>query len=113
MSFEGHTQSFCLNGHHQFGGVDDDTNTKCYICGATQALVLLVDDTNCEQTGCIPPEKLKVLLITPEKKETCNLGHIHVIQHPTYKVPSKEDLSDLISYWDPVTKEYKLLKDFS
>ena len=64
MSYEGHVQHICANGH-RFDTDCRDTETKCD-CGAASAFHNDVDDTNCESWGVIPDYEWEKLLLTPE-----------------------------------------------
>lgn len=96
MSYEGREQHICANGH-QF-----DTNAKyqfdespvyCQYCGAESVWYNPVDDTNGEAYGEIVD--WRSLQLTAGYSETCNLGHLHVIEEATYRIPTKEELEKL------------------
>lgn len=106
MSYEGYNQFICKNGHrfdaHENYGSQRD---RCDVCQAEPAWCNSVDDTNCESDGVILD--FSSFVIEPEQKETCNLGHAHVIKHARYRVPSKEEAQALRHYWDG-EKHHKL-----
>ncbi|KKM81994.1 hypothetical protein LCGC14_1324030 [marine sediment metagenome] len=94
MSYEGYSQHICANGH-QFDNDCYADHNKCH-CGADSVFCNMVDDTNYYQDGIIPDWEWKKLELTPAKVEECNLGHKHLVEFPTYKVP--ED-PRLVIYW--------------
>lgn len=100
MSFEGFYQCFCKNGHLIQFDVYDDDSSPCPVCGTEFALKILVDDTNGEQSGVISKTALKSLVISPEVKQLCNLGHWHVVNQAVYRIPSPEELQSLRSFGD-------------
>jgi len=101
MSWEGHSQNFCENGHY-FGGSAgfDSEPTHCPFCKAKVAVCHLVDDTNIDAVGTITDEGLATFLLEPEETATCNLGHVHVTKHAVYRIPTREELQKLEHYWD-------------
>lgn len=99
MSYEGHNQFICKNGHRfnapeSYGNADN----RCDVCGQEPAWCNSVDDTNCESDGIILD--FSSLMIEPAKSEVCNLGHVHVTQHARYRIPSQEEAQALRHYWD-------------
>ena len=87
MSYEGYAQQICENGHLYERDVYD-SEESCPHCQGKSVFYNGVDETNCEQYGIIPPDQWEKLRLTEEKTETCNLGHVHVIARPTYRVPT-------------------------
>jgi hypothetical protein len=110
MSYEGHIQVLCENGHyHVYDAYDapqlswrdhdadaarnysndldflrkemEQTNWACPDCEARAAWFNSVDDTNGDGEDVCFVEK------TAAVRETCNLGHVHVTRHATYEVP--------------------------
>ena len=101
MSWEGHAQVFCINGHlhgnwDQYGAHD----TLCPSCKAPAALENVVDDTNGECDGTLTAEVLRSLLVSEAVIETCNLGHSHITKPEVYRIPALEELDSLQSFWD-------------
>lgn len=101
MSFEGYCQCICEKGHrfntpYDYAGDASD----CCPCGAQVALCNVVDDTNCDQYGVVTDDDWTPFLLTPERTQTCNLGHRHVVEAATYRVPTKDELRAAQSYWD-------------
>ena len=102
MSYEGHEQHICENGHlfttePQWQGSEEVY--KCH-CGALSAFSNSVDDTNCESHGIIPDDAWKKLQLLPEIREVCNLGHSHVLREATYRIPTRAELPELQHRWD-------------
>jgi len=97
MSYEGHSQYICKNGHRYDGDSYYD-NDRCHVCDSPSAWCNRVDDTNCESDGVI--NDWSSLLIEAAMTATCNLGHEHVIKHARYRVPTKDEAQQLRCYWD-------------
>lgn len=106
MKLERHMQSFCSNGHFTFMLIHDDKH--CRICKADIVLENIVELTATGKfsPGIILPEALESLLVTPTTYETCNLGHRHKTSENVYRVPSREELKSLQSYWDDTEEKY-------
>ena len=100
MSYEGYEQHICKNGHRFDTGCSfwSETAPKCDICKAESAFSNAVDTTNCDEYGCIVD--WSSLLLTAEVVETCNLEHMHVTKHETYRIPSEEEHTNLRTYHD-------------
>ena len=89
MSYEGYEQHICAKGHRfdtDCGHMFDHREDKCH-CGAKSVFCNSVDDTNCISFGIIPESEWEKLQLTPAKQQTCNLGHVHVVEEATYRVP--------------------------
>lgn len=95
MSWEGFYQSICENGH-RFDHYDEES--KCYICESPHIWINVVDDTNCSSVGMI--RDFSPVMILPEIMEVCNLGHKHIKQHATYRVPQKNELERWWKNWE-------------
>lgn len=100
MSWEGYSQNFCQNGHFFHGSAEYGVVPDACSCGASISLQNIVDDTNFENHGVIPPEVLQTLLINAEETATCNMGHVHVTKMAVFRIPSKEELPSLRYYWN-------------
>jgi ribosomal protein S27AE len=100
MSYEGHVQAICANGHYyEYDALDEDRS--CSECGAVVSWQNHVDDTNCESCGEIPHEKLeKLLLVSPAEAVVCNLGYPHVTKLAVWRVPTNEE-TDPLRCWRP------------
>lgn len=100
MSYEGHVQAICANGHYyEYDALDDDR--ACGMCQAPVSWQNHVDDTNCESYGEIPFEALeKLLLVSPEETAVCNMGHLHVTKAAVWKVPTNQE-TDPLRCWRP------------
>ena len=107
MSWEGFSQNICKNGHF-FNG-DARFNMEpivCDICNSNIAFQNIVDDTNGDQIGVITEEMLFKLLVSPAKREICNLGHEHIVKPAIFRIPSKEEVNSLRSYWNDEEKMF-------
>jgi len=99
MSYEGHEQHLCKNGHlwvepYSYG----DPIDPCLVCKEPSVWCNSVSDTNCDSFGEIL--SWVTLILTPEVVETCNLGHRHIMQPATYRQPNEAELEALRHYWD-------------
>jgi hypothetical protein len=97
MSYEGHYQALCKNGHPTtfpvlysgFGEQEEQESWRCpawingVVCGAKVEWLNSVDDTNGESYG-----HHKMIEIAPEEIRKCNFDHPHVWTAAIYK-PSK------------------------
>ena len=113
MSYEGHRNFLCANGH-LWDEPENYGNEDCGPCPYCKAEIVwenAVDETNCDDIGIIPPDEWKKLLLTPEKFETCNLGHRHSVAEPTYRVPSKEEHKFMRHYLNNRTGTYERLME--
>lgn len=85
MSFEGYYEKLCSNGHRRvFDALDyiyDDSSPEPCSCGAQFVFSHLVDETNCD------PHPYPFEVAIPEQRETCNLGHSHIVRETVYKIP--------------------------
>lgn len=90
MSYEGHVQQLCSNGHYLTADAYSD-NLAC-ACGAGIAWSNSVDDTNGDSFGVIPPEEFEKILVQEAVVETCNLGHNHVTSLAVYRIPQEGEL---------------------
>ncbi len=105
MSYETYFQALCENGHYnQLQGrtraPDSDSSPECNICKSKIVWTNIVDDTNGDHWGIIPPDLFKAFLKSSSKVETCNLGHQHLIFHEVYNLPTEEERLALRSYKD-------------
>ena len=102
MSYEGHYNFLCQNGHlwtepENYGSAGYG---PCPECKAEIVWQNAVDETNCDDVGVIPPDEWKKLLVTPEKVEVCNLGHHHNTAPAVYRVPTEEEHKQMRHHWD-------------
>lgn len=95
MSYEGHIQFICSQGH--YNEHDCYFEKKCD-CGSDTIWSNQVDDTNGDAFGIIPNFILDRFIASPVKIETCNLGHVHTVQKAIYNIPT--DTETLRHYWD-------------
>ena len=113
MSYEGYEQHLCKKGHlfsqdaMYFVGQEED-GPVCHHCNEPSVFFNSVDDTNGEEWGLITEDGWKMLLLTPEVRKVCNLGHEHVIKHATYRMPRNEELKSLRHYYDSDADEFRL-----
>lgn len=104
MSYSGYEQHFCKNGHYYEADIFYFTSGYpeiCPVCKQPSALVNSVDCTNGYNDGMIPPKFLEELLISPEVKEVCNLGHEHIVKYATYRIPTEDELDKIRVYGEP------------
>ena len=91
MSYEGNRQYWCPDGHYWFGPGEvynvGDNDHICFACKQEAAVTHDVDDTNCDNWGYVEPVE-----VSPGNWETCNLGHKHETEGPTYEIPTIEQL---------------------
>ena len=120
MGWNGYSEGLCTNGHrltwdpqeYMFGDNNGPYRgaPKCYHCQEPVVMQILVNQTNGENQGEITEENWKKLEITPEKKETCNLGHVHVVEQGVYRIPTNTELQKLRTYYnpdEPASREYQ------
>jgi hypothetical protein len=107
MSYEGHEQHLCAQGHLWVEPCSyGEPNEPCYVCKGPSVWCNAVDDTNCDSVGEILPEGWKSLELTPAVLETCNLGHPHVTRAATYRQPTELELEALRHYWDGAQEKW-------
>ena len=99
MSYEGHEQLLCKNGHLweepcNYGGASVE-DSICPHCQEKAVFCNSVDDTNYYGENSIPAEQWEKLKISEGKTETCNLGHLHILEQPRYRVPSPKELKHI------------------
>ena len=94
MSYEGSKQHICMNGHRF--DTDYGQNNICPFCKKRSAFINYVDHTNGDSYGTIVD--WSSFLISPEVKETCSLGHEHVMVHAIYRIPSDKECQKLRCY---------------
>ena len=93
MSYEGFEQHLCTNGHYwEEDSSYAETDNVCPFCKTPSVWYNCVDETNCEGVGYIP---MQALLVTPAIKQTCNLGHEHVITPEVYRIPSNDEMDKM------------------
>ena len=94
MSYEGHYQALCKNGHQTgfpvlysgYGEREQRDAWRCNawidgkVCGAGVEWINSVDDTNCESYG-----HHHMIEVTPEEIKKCNFDHPHIWTAATYK----------------------------
>lgn len=119
MSYEGYIQHLCANGHRFDTAADYafcEQEHKCSECGTLSVFQNDVDDTNGESVGVIADEDWERFKISEDVVEMCNLGHIHLMKAATYRIPTKEELEEVRSYWSyndwTRNGEWKRLKDY-
>jgi len=100
MSYKGYCQYICKKGH-RFDGIDiwrardGGVDVRCNICKATWVVANEVDKTNGEEFGYICEQDWHSFLDTPEKVVICNYGHMHVLEHATYRIPSESEIYNI------------------
>lgn len=94
MSYKGYVQAICENGHrYDFEAYESDA--VCPVCKGRPSFENGVDNTNGCSHGHVLSEEWDRFLLGVETVVTCNLGHPHVVQHATYRIPTKEELKPL------------------
>jgi hypothetical protein len=107
MSYEGILQLLCTNGHYwTINFREEDLVIKCPICSEPVVFRNSVDNTNGDSWGMILMEHF---LKTPEVKQTCNLGHEHVVQAATYQIPTREERNQFRCYIDWKSEKMKFI----
>lgn len=97
MSYEGYDQCLCGNGHL----FEQDCYNECNCdCGSPTHFLNSVDNTNGDDVGIILSSDWKKFLISEEKSQTCNLGHVHVTHRAIYRIPKADELVGIRSYKD-------------
>ena len=101
MGWDGYQQNICANGHSGDSSGDDglyyssnEEDIKCH-CGAKYIWWNLVDTTNgsfnVDAEGNETSERIDGFVeleqLTAAVTEVCSLGHVHVTQAATYKIP--------------------------
>lgn len=108
MSYEGHVQTICENGHYSvFGCYSEPDHCDC---GAKIAWRNSVDDTNGYSVGEILDVDLKKALVTPPTFCTCACGHSHMREQPIYRIPTPEETKAWQQRWDGDENWYYLAK---
>lgn len=119
MSFEGFYQSLCELGHYNIHDLYWDSGPhdewKCSYCKAPIIWWNLVNTTNGSYCDCPRGQyelfgsegdpdcegceycdkgridgKVALEILVPEKIETCNLGHNHIVEETRYKIPEEK-----------------------
>lgn len=99
MSYEGYEQHICQNGHYFETDCSYFSNSElCPWCQATSAFINSVDCTNGDNDGIILDSVWDEFLICPAVKQTCNLGHEHIVRQATYRIPTQEELKKIRVY---------------
>lgn len=108
MSYEGTEEYLCKKGHLWAGPCTygNEDAYPCPTCGTPPVWMHSIDDTNCDAVGHIPDEEWDKLLISPQVRETCNLGHSHVKEEARYRQPTGEELKEMQHYWDSAKNAY-------
>lgn len=84
MSYEGHTQTICLNGHYRIW--DCYSEPDVCSCGAAFGMVNMVDDTNGESAYEIQMADLAKFIKKPA--DTCHCCG-HQTSEPLYNIPTE------------------------
>ena len=101
MSYEGHEQCICKKGHYYERDAYAQGEELLCACGEPSAWVNCVDDTNCDSSGLIPFNLLvERFRISEARTETCNLGHVHMVEPEVFRIPGATEMAGLRHYWD-------------
>lgn len=104
MSYEGYEQYLCDNGHY-FEGDSWTAIEECPSCKGKVAWNNSVNETNCDGIGYVPMDQF---LIHPDKTETCNMGHVHVVESAVYRIPTAKETKDAQTYYEQDGTRYNL-----
>ncbi|MCZ2224659.1 MAG: hypothetical protein LC122_13630 [Chitinophagales bacterium] len=103
MSYEGHEQHFCKNGHLF---TEDDWMSrasinvpKCPYCQEESVICNPVDDTNFESYGIIPDFELAKLMISSSYECKCGCPVKHIVP-AVYRIPSRDEIEHM-RYYQP------------
>lgn len=91
MSYEGHVQALCKEGHlNEYDCRYNDVNhdLDCF-CGAQIIWENNVDDTNCESYGEIDMGQFKIKDAVIDECPTCH--HQKIIADEVYRIPTEEE----------------------
>jgi hypothetical protein len=90
MSYEGHTQNLCKNGHYWTGGEGYYNEIgSCPDCDEKEPIwTNAVDDTNCDSYGFIEMDQF---LISKAEHKTCDMGHAHEVKPEVFRIPTAEE----------------------
>lgn len=112
MSYEGREEYLCAKGHLWVGPcLYGNEPLTCHVCDTPPVWMHSIDDTNCDAVGFIPDEEWDKLLLTPEVRKTCDLGHSHTVEEATYRQPTTEELRAMEHYWDGRKNAYVRLSE--
>lgn len=78
MSYEGHEQLWCSNGHYSECDAYDDVPKTCRFCGAEIVFSNSVDDTNCQSYGYIRPKKISPAVTGVTEKTLYEASELYV-----------------------------------
>lgn len=84
-------QHICLEGHRFDSDVVFPHQTICPTCGSGSGFCNIVNDYDMDQHGIILEESFNLFIIREEKKEMCNLQHLHTVP-ALYRIPSKKEV---------------------
>lgn len=103
MSYEGHEQVVCKNGHYYRRAASynifSEDGEKCPSCQATDGWHNNVDDTNCDSYGEIPFELFEArFLVSKAVGKMCDMGHYHELTPAVYRVPTREETRHMRHY---------------
>lgn len=93
MSYKGHSQCICLDGHYFIKDCYDSNEEFCHIsnCKAPIAMNNMVDDTNGESNGLILDKDLAKFIVHRPEICTCECGHKHLRVPTLYRIPTPEE----------------------
>ncbi len=97
MSYEGYTQNICKAGHYYERDCYEEYEL-CGVPGCTEppAWSNSVDQTNGEEFGVIPDEKLDTFIISkPGTHECPTCHHVKLEGYTIYRIPTKEETREM------------------
>ena len=102
MSYEGHIQALCENGHYNsYDESYEDESPACSVCGAPIVWTNSVDDTNNDAFGEV---LMKQLEIHPEEytitKEVVDGRSVVITRRipAVYRIPNKDETDELRTF---------------
>lgn len=95
MSYEGFEQVLCKNGHlREFDCWNSvelfHAGDLCPVCNEVYVYRHGVNETNWIIEDDPSTMRRSFMVNVPECRETCNLGHQHIVVEARYKIPEKE-----------------------
>lgn len=109
MSYEGHIQFLCKNGHYwEEGYMYGEKQGVCPTCKEEAVWDNSVDDTNCDNLGEID---MAAFLVKPAKKCVCSCcGNTHNKSDNVYRIPNPYETVMARTYWNSATGNFELRK---
>lgn len=105
MSYEGHIQFLCKQGHYwEEGYMYGEEQGFCPTCKEVAVWSNSVDDTNCDNSGEID---MAAFLVKPAEKCVCSCcGHEHKKGQDIYRIPNPYETARARKFWDSHTERW-------